>query len=283
MKSEEPTIIVKRARGRHPGHHGGAWKVAYADFVTAMMAFFLVMWIVGQKVTVRQAIAAYFRNPQAFSGGQGVLPAGGHGLDPELAEKGGPPDPGAPGATAGIEELERAAGRIREALSALPGFEDLRDQIEITVTAGGVRIELIEAPDRDFFDTGSAVLKEGAARIMGALGAEIGKLGNLVIVEGHTDSRRYSNSDAYTNWELSTDRANAARRQMERHGLRPVQVKAVNGYADTRLRVPSDPYDAHNRRVSVLVTPSRAEAAAALAVSASGTGSERQATGTSER
>ncbi len=262
MKGAEPTIIVKRPRQAHAAHHGGAWKVAYADFVTAMMAFFLVMWIVGQNANVKQAIASYFRDPALFTGGQGVLPAGGQGLDPALP---GLPPPEAVGVSDTAAELEQAAGRIREVLKGLPGFDAMRDQIEVTVTAGGVRVELIEAPGRDFFDTGSAVIKEGAAKVLAALGAEIGRLGNRVVIEGHTDSRRYSNSESYTNWELSGDRANAARRQMQRYGLRAAQVKGVSGFADTRLRVPADPLDAHNRRVSVLVTPSRAEAAAALA------------------
>ena len=243
--SGEPVIIIKK-KGRHKhGHHGGAWKVAYADFVTAMMAFFLVMWIVGQSEEVKANIGSYFRDPGAFDGGKGVLP----GVEGAAAVQ---PEPGS------VEEatavLERAAEQLREALASVPEFAELSKRIEVAVTEEGLRIELREAPDDGFFSSGSAAMKPQTVDLLRVIGAELGKMSNRVAVEGHTDSRPYpSGATDYTNWELSADRANAARRVMVSAGLRGGQVEAVRGYADTRLRTKDEPLDPSNRRISIIV------------------------------
>jgi chemotaxis protein MotB len=241
----QPVIIVKK-KGGHGGHHGGAWKVAYADFVTAMMAFFLVMWLVNQSKPVKAAIGGYFRDPAAFdaSGGRGVLP-GGDTINPAKPER-------APAEQEERKRLEAAVLHIREGLDK-EAFKTLRDQVEFTVTPEGLRIDLIEKDDSTFFDSGSATLRGETAHILGVIAHELGSLDHKVDVEGHTDSRGYVKNERYSNWELSADRANAARRVMEREGLRSAQVTSVRGLADRQLRYQADPLDARNRRVSILV------------------------------
>ena len=241
----QPVIVVKKKSG-HGGHHGGAWKVAYADFVTAMMAFFLVMWLVNQSKPVRSAIGGYFRDPVAFeaSGGRGVLPGG---------DTVNPPKPETP--TAEQEErkrMEAAVMHIREGLDK-DSFAKLRDQVEFSITPEGLRIDLMDKDDSTFFDSGSAALRGETEHILGVIAQELGLLDHQVDLEGHTDSRPYSSNDKYSNWELSADRANAARRVMEKAGLRPAQVTSVRGLADRQLRFPENPVDARNRRVSILV------------------------------
>jgi chemotaxis protein MotB len=256
MAKAAPVIIVKKTRRHGHGHHGGAWKVAYADFVTAMMAFFLVMWIIGQSRAVREGVAGYFRNPSAFDGEgtSGVMPGHAAGAEAE----GGPPTPPAPGSPASpspadVTSLKKTAERIREALRRIPELEALSAQIQIKATSEGLRIELIDSNAATFFDSASAALKPATEQILSVIAQEIGTLGRPVAVEGHTDSRAYASGDRYTNWELSADRANAARRQMERSGLPANLMRAVRGYADKQLANPDDPLDPRNRRVSILV------------------------------
>jgi chemotaxis protein MotB len=244
----EAIIVVKKVQG-HAAHHGGAWKVAYADFVTAMMAFFLVMWLVNQSKEVKASVGGYFRDPGVFeaTGGRGIMPGGT-----------GPGDP-APAIdkpssmTAERQSLEASVKHIRERLDQVPEFKTLVNQIEFSITSEGLRIDLFENSKSAFFDSGSAGMGKETERILGVIAHELGTLSNTIVVEGHTDSRQYANSDKYTNWELSADRANAARRVMERGGLKPSQVLEVRGQADRQLKVASDPLDPRNRRVSVLV------------------------------
>jgi chemotaxis protein MotB len=249
LGGQQPVIIIKKkAHGKH-GHHGGAWKVAYADFVTAMMAFFLVMWIVAQSEEVKAGVAGYFRDPGAFTtGGRGVLPGSENGTT------GGGQPMGMTDLEAAKSLLEQAAEEIRRALAALPEFEHLKDQVEITLTDEGLRIELREAPDDGFFDSGSATVKPSTVAMLRVIATQLGELPNKVAVEGHTDSLPYSaESGVYTNWELSADRANAARRILESSGTKHGQIEAVRGFADTRLRKPDQPLDAGNRRISIVV------------------------------
>jgi chemotaxis protein MotB len=251
MSKTQPIIIKRKKHAAH-GHHGGAWKVAYADFVTAMMAFFLVMWILGQSQQVKAGVAGYFRDPgvldQQYS--TGILPGSTTGID-----AGGPADTSATAAVEDIDQqtLERSAQRIRELLAGLPEFENLKGQVRIEATSEGLRIELIDSSQSTFFDSASAVLTPATERILGVIAHELSTLDKPVVIEGHTDSRPYTKGDGYTNWELSSDRANAARRQMERTGLKPALVRAVRGFADKQLANPADPLDSRNRRVSILV------------------------------
>lgn len=276
MKTKAPIIIKVKKKAHEAGGHGGAWKVAYADFVTALMAFFLVMWLVGQDKSVREAVAAYFRDPVAFEkavaaglldGGQRLLEDGSNAPDA------GPEDQ---------EALERLATQIRAAISTIPELAAIRDQIEIHMTAEGLRVELQESASTHFFDTGSATMTRQAEELFGTIGRELQKLPNGVLIEGHTDARQYANRVGYTNWELSADRANAVRRVMARSGLREVQLLEVRGYADRQLRNPSDPFDAHNRRVSILVKRSEQPAQQGAAAGTGEAGAARDARETRE-
>ncbi len=252
MKATEPVIIVRRRRGGHEAHHGGAWKVAYADFVTAMMAFFLVMWALGQSKEVRAGIAGYFRDPGVLEHerSNGVVAAGQAGIDPQA-----PPRVQTVHALTADEKAQivRTADAIKKALQASPEMAALGRQVEITITPEGMRIELVESKEESFFDTGSAVLKGQSVQILKVIGGELGRLQKPVVLEGHTDNSQYRNVLGYTNWELSTDRANAARRVMIDAGLTTGQIRGVRGYADTIPRIQRAPADPRNRRVSIIV------------------------------
>lgn len=254
MKPSQPIIIVKKNRGGHGGHHGGAWKVAYADFVTAMMAFFLVMWLVGASPEVKKSVAGYFRDPGVFDfeKSTGMMAGGMTGIDegraPETVQQAD-----AAALTVERQRMQAAAERIRDSLADAPELEQLRDQIEFQVTSEGLRIELLEKDGSSFFDSGSAILRGESVRILSIIGRELGTMTNDVVVEGHTDSRPFGAGHSYSNWELSADRANAARRVMEAVGLNPGQVQSVRGFAATQLRLPDEPMDSRNRRVSIVV------------------------------
>ena len=249
MKNQ-PVIIVKKRRRGHHGHHGGAWKVAYADFVTAMMALFLVMWLVAQSPATRAAVAAYFRDPGVFESSRMETLLDGAASTVGSAD-------GAAGVPADLRQaqaiLEVAAEDLRKAIESMPEFKGLKDRIQIELTPDGLRIEMLESATDGFFEVGSSALKPESVKLLALIASRLGRLPNRVAVEGHTDSRPYLSSGVFSNWELSTDRANAARREMQRNGLGPTQVEAVRGYADTKLRLPADALDARNRRISILV------------------------------
>lgn len=240
-------IIIRKKSGGHAGHHGGAWKVAYADFVTAMMAFFLVMWLVGQKPEVKAAVAGYFKDPGVFDNehSTSMMPSAG---TPGVEKNGSSTN-----LAAEQRALSEAASHIKAELMKASSLAGLRDQIEFTLTAEGLRIELIDRARSSFFDSGHSVLRGASVGVLSVIAEEIGKLSNDVVMEGHTDSMKYTAGATYGNWELSTDRANAARRVMETKGVRVGQVRAVRGFADTQLHVEKDPTDPRNRRVSIVV------------------------------
>lgn len=263
--SDGERIVIKRARkrGGHEAHHGGAWKVAYADFVTAMMALFIVLWIVANNVTIRASVADYFRDPGAMhKGSSGVLsgnnimrpfsessplqaPSNPHQAQP-ADEKAGSPQ------QAEMDKLREEGEKLIKTIAAIPDLAKFKDQIQITLTKEGLRIELIEQSEGLFFDIGSARLKPDAAQLLRLIAARIGAFPNDVTIEGHTDSRPYVRA-GYNNWDLSSDRANAARRVLEENGIRERQITGVNGYADRRLKNPAKPLDFSNRRVTILV------------------------------
>ncbi len=235
MSQARPFIIIKKKNG-HGGHHGGAWKVAYADFVTAMMALFIVLWLLNTSKQVQEAVGGYFKDPSGNSKQVGT-DMNGAGDSVSITKDDMPKLK---------EELQR---RIRE----VNDFDKFKKQIEMTVTAEGLRIELLETATGTFFDVGKPVPNDNGKELLSLLAQELGKLPNRVSIEGHTDSQPYSGGGDYGNWELSTDRANAARRLMQQSGLREDQVAQVRGYADQMLRRPNDPFDASNRRISVIV------------------------------
>lgn len=249
----EPRLVKKRKISR--GHHGGAWKVAYADFVTAMMALFIVLWIMSQSQAIRHAVAQYFKNPGILPGATGVMETsdmGGELPTPGHSQELQTPAPINPEVTQDKSSLEEVKKRIAEMIAQLPELQKLKDQVLMEITTEGLRIELLEKEDSNFFDIGSANLKMETKKILNLIAQELGHLPNRVAIEGHTDSRPYG-SQSYTNWELSTDRANAARRLMDTTGLRPDQVYTVRGFADRLLRNRANPLDYQNRRVSIIV------------------------------
>jgi chemotaxis protein MotB len=149
--------------------------------------------------------------------------------------------------------MARLQQKIQEALAQTPNFKNLKDHVEITITADGLRIELLETEAGMFFESGKPVPTETGAALLARLAEELGKMPNTMLIEGHTDSKPFASDKGYTNWELSTDRANEARKLMEANGLRPEQVNQVRGYADRELRHPEDPTHPSNRRISVIV------------------------------
>jgi chemotaxis protein MotB len=243
---EQPIIIVKKRSHGH-AHHGGAWKVAFADFMTAMFAMFLVLWLVNQSSDVKAAIAGYFQDPlgRADEYGSSILP--GEGAQTQS------PQVMSPKQVIDLrrDRLQRLAETIRQEIREVPALSEIADHIEIEITEEGLRIQLLEDSTGVFFQTGSAVPKQVGAEVLRMLGKELGSMPNAVVIEGHTDARPYSRPDGYSNWELSVDRANAARRIMLGGGLSEAQVQQVRGWADRRLRDPSNPLADSNRRVTV--------------------------------
>ena len=234
MEKARPIIIVKKKA--HSGRHGGAWKVAYADFVTAMMALFIVLWLLNSSKQIQEAVGGYFKDPTGTSRKVGSNMVG-TGENFVLTK----------------DDMPKLKEQLQEAMKQTSDFAKLKDHIEMTVTTEGLRIELTESDKGTFFDNGSAKLNGDGAMILGALAHELGKLPNKLSIEGHTDSTPYAPSAIYGNWELSTDRANAARRVMQSTGVRTDQVTQIRGFADQRLRKPAAPLDPSNRRISVIV------------------------------
>ena len=234
MEKAHP-IIIKKKSG-HGGHHGGAWKVAYADFVTAMMALFMVLWLVNTSKPVKEAIAGYFNDPDG-TGKQIGSSRAGAGENLFVTR----------------DDMPRLKEELEEAMRKIPDFDKLQNHIQMTVTNEGLRIELTESAAGTFFDSGSQQLNGDGREMLIMLAQELGKLPNKLSIEGHTDSKPYSKGGNYGNWELSSDRANAARRLMQANGIGADQVKQVRGFADQRLRKPDDALDPSNRRISVIV------------------------------
>ena len=232
----ESIVIIKKKRAQHGGHHGGAWKVAYADFVTAMMSFFMVMWLMGSSESVKKSVASYFQDPKGTSKLQGSSMNG----------------------TGTSFPLDKAdMGKLKEQLlqsaRQLPNFEKLRKQIDISASPDGLRIELLEDQGGTFFQMGSAAPTPVLQEFLSTISRELGKMPNRISIEGHTDSVPYAGSGTYSNWELSSDRANAARRLMQNSGIGAGQIAQVRGFADQLPRRPGHPEDPSNRRITVIV------------------------------
>jgi len=233
----QPIIIIKRKKGGHGGHHGGAWKVAYADFVTAMMALFIVLWLLSSSEQVQKAVGGYFTDPQGKGKdiGNGLRGAGSESLPIHK------------------DDMKKLKEKLEQAVKDTGSLEKIKDHIVITVTGEGLRVELIEDEKGTFFESGSPSPTVYGKDLLSTLAEEIGKLPNKVTMEGHTDSRPFLSRTDYSNWELSTDRANAARRWMQEHGVKPDQVTQVRGFADQSLRDPANPEDASNRRITLII------------------------------
>ena len=270
----EVKIRYVKKKGGHAAAHGGAWKVAYADLVTAMMAFFLLMWLLSSaNANTKAGIAGMFQDANFFNTdrgkeilsdhGKGILP-GGRGMAPGPDGDGGTDaNADTPGAAAEERKtMEATAESIEKAFQQDELLQAFQDQISMDFTDEGLRIQIQDKAAQVLFDSGSATLKSYTLSILKEIAKELGKLPNRVVIGGHTDSSQYANR-AYTNWELSSDRANAARRVMESAagGLRPGQVRRVTGYGDTIPLEGKEAKDPQNRRISIVVVSAATEAA----------------------
>lgn len=210
--------------------------MAYADFVTAMMALFIVLWMMNASKEIQEAVGGYFKDPTGTSKkvGSGETGAG----DSFTLTK---------------DNMDKLKEELQQAVRKSPSFDKLKNNIEITITPEGLRIELLESATGTFFESGVANPTGSGKDILIKLAEELGKLPNRISIEGHTDSKPFASDENYGNWELSTDRANMARRIMQASGLGTKQVTQVRGYADQRLRKPNNPEDPSNRRISLIV------------------------------
>ena len=236
----QPIIVIKKKGGHGGGHHGGAWKVAYADFVTAMMALFIVLWLTSQSDAVKKAVAGYFNDPRGLATLLGTTLSGtGNGTTPAV-------DPNQ-------KQLQELKEKLEKEIQANKELQKLIKQIEITITPEGLRIELIEGKNGTFYQSGGASLSSDGQQLLALLAMELKTLPNQLLIEGHTDAAQYSKDANYSNWELSADRANSARRLLQQDGVRSDQVTQVRGFADQMLRVKNNPFDPSNRRITILV------------------------------
>ncbi len=235
MENTRPIIIIKK-KGGHGGHHGGAWKVAYADFVTAMMALFIVLWLLNSSKQIQVAVGGYFKDPTGTAKEVGSTLTG-TGESVTLTR----------------DNMPKLKEQLETAIREMNDFEKLKSHIEMTVTDEGLRIELTESAAGTFFNTGSDSLNADGRELLITLAKELGQLPNKISIEGHTDATPYATMANYGNWELSADRANAARRLVQNAGIREDQVTQVRGFADQRLRKPESPLDPSNRRISLIV------------------------------
>jgi chemotaxis protein MotB len=233
-----PIIVIKKHVG-HSGRHGGAWKVAYADFVTALMSLFIVLWLMTQSDQVKRAVAGYFNDPRGTASLLGTTMSGN---GPVMAVN-----------EANRKRLEQLKEKLEKEIQSKKELQVLAKQIEITITPEGLRIEFVEGKNGTFYESGSARLSESGQELVVLLASELKTLPNNLLIEGHTDAAPYSTDADYGNWELSADRANAARRLLQENGVRANQVTQVRGFADQLLRVRNNPYDPSNRRITILV------------------------------
>ena len=286
-----PIIVVKKKKNA-AGHHGGAWKVAYADFVTAMMAFFMVMWLVASlNKEQRSALFKYFNNPsmeqghsvkaapgQAGPGGASasVIKLGG-GLDAPkvvIETRDPPPQPTIVADRSSAaeaeekerkekEQLESLLEELKKAISLGQALEPFKDQLLLDITPEGLRIQIVDKQNRPMFDTGSSTLKDYTTQILREVAKYLNGVPNRISVSGHTDAKPYpGTTKLYSNWELSADRANAARRALIAGGLDEHKIARVVGLASSVLFVKDEPLNPINRRISIIVMTRRAEDAA---------------------
>ena len=287
----KPTVIVRRVKKiQGGGHHGGSWKVAYADFVTAMMAFFLVMWLLAStSKPERAAISEYFRNPSPLSGTSSTPApgmAGPGGASTSMIKLGGATDISRGNSNdpfqnqresipAPVDEREREKKQLEvlkqeleEAIGKSQALEPFKDQLLLDITSEGLRIQIVDKQNRPMFDMGSAKLMPYTREILRELSHFINQVPNHISISGHTDITAYSTQLGYSNWELSADRANAARRALLEGGMGEDKVARVVGLSSSVLFDKTDPQNPINRRISIVVMTKEAEAAALSAIAA---------------
>ncbi len=274
-------IVVRRIRKvSHGGHHGGAWKIAYADFVTAMMAFFLLMWLLGSTTSGDlQGIAEYFRTPLkvALSGGSGsgdsssVIRGGGTDLTRSIgAERRGDIESRrkkvnlqalrAELRRLDAQRLTRLKAQVEEVITNNPRLAEVRSQIRLDLTPDGLRIQIVDDQNRPMFDLGSATVKDYMRVLLHEIGGVLNGVENRVSLSGHTDSAPYGHGErAYSNWELSADRANASRRELIAGGMSESKVVRVIGLGPTLMYDKENPRNPMNRRIAIMVLNHEAE------------------------
>ncbi len=268
-ENAQPIIIKKVKKGGHGGHHGGSWKVAYADFVTAMMAFFLLLWLLSStNEETLSGVADYFDNPSAIEAAGGASTSMiklGNNVDSskgdgdknresnsfeyysEAFEK------------MELERLEDLKDELEYEIERSPALSEFKDQLMIDITEEGLHIQIIDKKNRPMFDLGSAQLKSYARKIIREIAPILNKVENKISISGHTDARRYMRSDGYSNWELSSDRANAARRELVKTGFPQKKIARVVGLASKFLLYKENPLDPRNRRISILLMKKKVE------------------------
>lgn len=287
MPEAKATVVIRRVKKiQGGGHHGGAWKVAYADFVTAMMAFFLVLWLVAATTKEqRAAISEYFRNPSPLAG-KSPAPspgmAGPGGASTSMIKLGGAADMqrgdnkdpfGSKSLKGDVqskaaerekekERLETLMQDLKEAIDKSQALEPFKDQLLLDLTPDGLRIQIVDKENRPMFDIGSAVLKPYTRDILHELSGFINEVPNHISITGHTDVTQYSGKNGYSNWELSADRANAARRELVVGGMGEDKVSRVVGLSSSVLFDKQNPDNPINRRISIVVMTKDAEDAA---------------------
>jgi chemotaxis protein MotB len=275
MAENSSNIIVKKVHKSEHNHHGGAWKLAYADFVTAMMAFFLLMWLLGStSKEVREGIADYFKNPwkPSVMGGSGsgesnsILKGGGEDLaksvgQVKLTNQGSRDAP----TDAGEDEAERQQltalkEKIETMIEINPVLSQFKDQLLIDITNEGLRVQIIDKEKRPMFSLASARMEPYASQILSEIAPVMNELPNKISILGHTDARPFpGDGKNYSNWELSADRANAARKELIRAGLREEKMMRVIGLASSVPLNRNDPIDPINRRMSIIVMNKKTE------------------------
>lgn len=285
MAETKPTVIVRRVKkAGHAAHHGGSWKVAYADFVTAMMAFFLVLWLMAStSKPERAAISEYFRNPSPLVGSSATPApgmAGPGGASTSMIKLGGATDVSRGNSNDPFQnqqksipqpvdeqqrdkqQLEALMKELQEAISRSQALEPFKDQLLLDLTPEGLRIQIVDKQNRPMFDLGSATLKPYTQQILHELAEYLNHVPNRISLTGHTDITAYSAARGYGNWELSADRANAARRALIDGGMDDSKITRVVGLSSSVLFDRTDPQNPINRRISIVVMTKAAEEAA---------------------
>lgn len=266
----EQSIIIKRIKKCPHAAHGGAWKIAFADFMTATMAFFLLLWVLsGANDEERKEIAAFFRDPTVIESSPEVLtPAKDKASQAttSLIDMGGMMD--APMSVEGDtpedkqkeqQKLESLKEQIEQKIESNQELSKFKEQLQIDVTPSGLRVQILDDRKRPMFDAGVDIPKDYAATILRELGSVLKSSSNKISIAGHTDSLKYKGDDDYTNWELSADRANAARRELITGGVATSKVAQVVGLSDTIPYDRENPYNPRNRRISIIVLTKEAE------------------------
>ena len=233
--AKRPIIVIKK-KGGHGGHHGGAWKVAYADFVTAMMALFIVLWLMNSSKQIQVAIGGYFKDPTGTSKKVGSNQTG-SGENFTLTK----------------DNMPKLKEELQKAVRQITNFDKLKNQIEMTVTSEGLRIELLESSSGTFFEAASPELNSDGEGCLSRWRSNWASFPTTSRSRATPTRSPTPRTGDYGNWELSTDRANSARRIMQANGLRADQISQVRGYADQKLRVPANPLEPSNRRISLIV------------------------------